>query len=112
MTARQKEIQQSAKTALEERGINFDFGAPVTGSVTVKETIAVGFGDGTLRFFENDLNPRVVRPHKGVVLCMASNGDSIFTGGDDGKFLKVSLMGDIQEIKNFKNSMGRLRRSI
>ena len=31
MTARQKEIQHSAKTALEERGINFDFGAPVTG---------------------------------------------------------------------------------
>ena len=64
MTARQKEIRQSAKTALEKRGINFDIGAPVTGSVTVKETIAVGFGDGTLRFFENDLNPRVVRPLK------------------------------------------------
>ena len=79
MTARQKEIQQSAKTALEERGINFDFGAPVTGSVTVKETIAVGSGDGTLRFFEKDLNPRVVKAHKGVVLCMATNGDNIFT---------------------------------
>ena len=60
------------------------------------------FSDGTLRFFEKDLNPRVVKAHKGVVLCMATNGDSIFTGGDDGKFLKVSLTGDIQEIKDFE----------
>ena len=102
MIANQKEIKQTNKTALEERGINFDIGVPVTSSVSLKETIVVGFGDGTLRFFEKDLNPRVVKAHKGVVLCMATNGDSIFTGGDDGKFLKVSLMGDIQEIKNFK----------
>ena len=102
MIANQKEIKQTNKTALEERGINFDIGVPVTSSVSLKETIVVGFGDGTLRFFEKDLNPRVVKAHKGVVLCMATNGDNIFTGGDDGKFLKVSLNGDIQEIKNFK----------
>ena len=102
MIANQKEIKQTNKTALEERGINFDIGVPVTSSVSLKETIVVGFGDGTLRFFEKDLNPRVVKAHKGVVLCMATNGDNIFTGGDDGKFLKVSLTGDIQEIKDFE----------
>ena len=49
MIVNQKEIKQTNKTALEERGINFDIGVPVTSSVSLKETIVVGFGDGTLR---------------------------------------------------------------
>ena len=39
--------------------------------------------------------------HRGVVLCLASDSDYVLTGGDDGRFLRISLDGDIEELANF-----------
>ena len=68
---------------------------------SIAETIAVGFGDGSVRFFQAGHEPRLIKAHEGVVLCMAVNQSYIFTGGDDGKFLRISLSGDVEEIANF-----------
>ena len=89
------------ETELESRGEHFDFQAPVTCSVTTSHSVAVGFGDGTIRFFYNGDEPKVVEAHNGVVLSIASNGENVFTGGDDGKFLQISQNGDNIEIASF-----------
>ena len=93
--------QSSTKTKLEERGIEFNLGAPVTGSVSTNDSVVVSSGDGKIRFFRPNNEPNVVQAHKGVVLCMATNGNYVLTGGDDGRFLKTSNNGDIKEIANF-----------
>ena len=76
------------KTEFERRAINYDLSAPVTSSASIAETIAVGFVDGSVRFFQAGHEPRLIIAHEGVVLCMAVNQSCIFTGGDDGKFLR------------------------
>ena len=101
MNADLEKLHQSNKTELEKRGSLFNIGAPVTDSVTIRDHIAVGFGDGTVRFFQSEAEPKIVKAHKGVVLSMANHGDHVLTGGDDGRFLKISSEGDIDEISNF-----------
>ena len=89
------------KTELEIRGAHFNLKAPVTGSVTTNDAVVVGFGDGIVRFFRDEGDPNVVKAHEGVVLSIATNGENVFTGGEDGKFLKISPGGNIAEIADF-----------
>jgi len=89
------------KPTLERKGIQIDTGAPVTGAVAISDCVAASFGDGTIRFFRPGLDPTVVQAHRGVVLCLAAGRDCIFTGGDDSRFLKVSLNGQVEEVSNF-----------
>ena len=91
------------QTEFERKGIKFDVGAPVIGAVPLHDAIAVSFGDGTVRFFRYGEEPYVIKAHNGVVLCMSSNGKYIYTGGDDGRFLEISIDGEINEIANFGN---------
>ena len=84
--------------ALEQRGRQFDFGAPVTAAVSLGDTVVVSFGDGRVRFFTGDEEPRLVHAHEGVVLAMAGDTDGVLTGGDDGRFLRISLQGDVEEL--------------
>lgn len=90
-----------SEAELERRGERFKLGAPVTGAVTAGEAVSAGFGDGAVRFFRPSLAPAVVKAHSGVVLCMAADGDRVLTGGDDGRFLRISPDGDVEEIANF-----------
>ena len=102
MIAESLQLKSTKQTALEIRGKILDIGLPVTSSVSIKNSIAVGFGDGTIRFFDPGLtDPRVFKVHSGVVLCMVSNGNYILTGGDDGKFLKISFDGEVEEIADY-----------
>ena len=95
-------LRQKYKTSeLERRGEYADTGAPVTGAVAVGGAVAASFGDGTVRFFWPDSDPTVVNAHRGVVLCLASDSDYVLTGGDDGRFLRISLDGDIEELEKF-----------
>ena len=86
---------------LEHRGIQIDTGAPVTGAVAVGDAVAASFGDGTVRFFWPDRDPTVAHAPHGVVLCLTSDNDYVLTGGDDGRFLRISLDGNIEELANF-----------
>ena len=87
MNADLEKLQESNKTELERRGSIFNIGAPATESVTMRNQIAVGFGDGTVRFFQSGFEPKTVKAHEGVVLSMANYADDVLTGGDDGRFL-------------------------
>lgn len=90
-----------AETEIERRGIRLELGAPVTEAVVAGDAVAVGFGDGKVRFFRSGAEPFVVEAHRGVVLCMAAAGDHVLTGGDDGRFLQISASGDVEEIDSF-----------
>ncbi len=101
MNADLETLQKSNKTELERRGSIFNIGAPAIEAVTIRNQIAVGFGDGTVRFFQSGFEPKTVKAHEGVVLSMANYADDVLTGGDDGRFLKISSDGNIEEIFNF-----------
>ena len=49
------QLNGSKKTPLEQKGDHFSFDAPVTEAVSVGDTIAVGFGDGTIRFLDQNI---------------------------------------------------------
>ena len=51
------------KTELERRAKNYDFAAPVTSTASIAETIVVGFGDGSVRFFQAGHEPRLIQAH-------------------------------------------------
>ena len=91
------------ETELEKRGIQHAFGAPVTGAISVSESIAVCFGDGNVRFFRPHHAHTTVKAHEGVVLCVDAHKNHNITGGDDGRFLKISVDGRIEEIANFNS---------
>ena len=101
MKADLNNFPQLNKTKFENRGKEFRLGIPVINAVTVGNSIAVGFGDGTVRIFSSGKSSKPIKAHKGIVLCMAKDGDHILTGGDDGRFLRISLDGNINEISNF-----------
>ncbi|MEM9430792.1 MAG: WD40 repeat domain-containing protein [Pseudomonadota bacterium] len=90
-----------AETSLEKRGLRLELGAPVTAAVDIGDAVAASFGDGTVRMFRHGLTPLVAHAHRGAVLAMAPDGDHVLTGGDDGRFLRVSLQGEVQEIADF-----------
>ena len=89
------------KTKFENRGKELRLGIPVINSVVIGNSIAVGFGDGTIRIFKAGQSSEPIKAHNGIVLCISKDGDDIITGGDDGSFLRISLNGEISEIANF-----------
>ena len=89
------------ESELEKRGLKLEIGAPVTGAVATGGAVAVASGDGTVRFFRPETDPTVVKAHDGAVLCLAADADHVLTGGDDGRFLRVSPDGQVEEIANF-----------
>ena len=77
----------------EIRGKKFELGAPVTCSTSIKNSVAVGCGDGTIRFLSSKSDPIVSKTHDGVVLCMTKADDAVLTGGDDGRLKRTSVNG-------------------
>lgn len=92
-----------AETQLERQALAMDAGAPVTAAVSSGAGVAAGFGDGVVRFFRPGEPPIVVEAHGGPVLSLAADGPSgsVFSGGDDGRFLHVSPDGTIEELETF-----------
>ena len=66
---RQQRREGFEESELERRGTRLEMNAPVTGAVSLGDCIAVGFGDGSVRFFRPGLAHTVTRAHEGVVLC-------------------------------------------
>ncbi|MEG3593743.1 MAG: WD40 repeat domain-containing protein [Pseudomonadota bacterium] len=82
-------------------GVQQRTGAPVVNASTVGEIIVVTSGDGSLRLFQPDRDPLVFNTHEGVILSMARESRYLLTGGEDGRFLRVSLKGEVEEIASF-----------
>ena len=87
--------------ALEKQDLTLKTGAMVTAAVAVQDAVAAGFGDGTLRFFHPGKPPVAVDAHGGAVLCLAADGDHALTGGDDGRCLRISPEGAVEELASF-----------
>ncbi|MEO0915363.1 MAG: WD40 repeat domain-containing protein [Pseudomonadota bacterium] len=101
---RQPPHQQGfAETDLERQGLMIEASAPVTGAISLSAGVAASFGDGAVRFFFPGKPPVLVKAHDGPVLALAKTGEtgSVLTGGDDGRFLRVSPDGAIEELANF-----------
>ena len=87
---------------LETSGYWLDTGAHVTAAVALGEKVVTAHGDGCLRFFADGVPPREVKAHHGAVLMMAAaDAGSVVTGGDDGRFLRISLDGGVEELAAF-----------
>ncbi|MBU25837.1 MAG: hypothetical protein CMD99_07380 [Gammaproteobacteria bacterium] len=82
-------------------GIHHRTGAPVVNASTIGEVIAVTSGDGVLRLFQADRDSLAFAIHEGVILSMARESRSWLTGGEDGRFLRVSMEGEVEEIASF-----------
>ena len=92
-----------AETQLEQQGLKLETGAPVTGALAVSNGVAAGFGDGTVRFFQPEEKPTVVKAHSGAILDLAADSatGAVLTSGDDGRFVRVSPDGTIEVIATF-----------
>ena len=92
-----------AETQLEQQGLTLETGAPVTGALAVRNGVAAGFGDGTVRFFQPEEQTIVVKAHSGAILDLAADSatGAVLTGGDDGRFVRVSPDGTIEVIATF-----------
>ena len=82
-------------------GVQQRTGAPVVNASTIGEVIVVTSGDGSLRLFQPDRDPLVFNIHESVILSMAGESRYLLTGGEDGRFLRVSLKGEVEEIASF-----------
>ena len=54
-----------SETEVERRGLKLELGAPVTGATTVGNAVAIGCGDGTIRFFYPGKEPLAQQAHLG-----------------------------------------------
>lgn len=91
------------QTDFERHALRIFADAPVTAAVVSGAHVAVGFGDGTIRFFHPVEPPVTVQAHRGVVLCLVADFQAghVLTGGDDGRFLRVSSEGTVEELASF-----------
>jgi len=84
--------------------------APVTACAFSRDgkTVAFAQGDGHVRTLPADVKqgegPAAQPAHKGVVLSLIAdpNGDGFFSGGDDGRLLRLSPDGSTNELTNQK----------
>ena len=89
---------------LEERGVTEALGAFVVGAAYDKSgTCAFALGDGSLRIAAKGRAWIPVAAHDGAVLELVADGRPAgwVTGGDDGKFLRISTDGTVSGIAEF-----------
>ena len=80
MTADVNQFPELDKTRFEQRGTEFKLKIPVTNAVSIGNSIAVGFGDGTVRIFSSGQSSEPIKAHDGVVLCMSTDGTGEVVG--------------------------------
>lgn len=80
-----------APTPIEMGGRRFDFDAVPVAVATVGDTAFTAWGDGVLRAFRPSAEPEALLVHKGAVLSMVAEASGmILTGGDDGRFCRIT----------------------
>ncbi|MGH8638869.1 MAG: WD40 repeat domain-containing protein [Burkholderiales bacterium] len=68
--------------------------AAVVGVHVLEDTAVFVLGEEALIFVARDGEQRRVAVHAGAILCTASNGARIVTGGDDGKVVSTDAAGE------------------
>lgn len=86
-----------APTRIETGGRKFDFDAVPVAVATVGDTAFTAWGDGRLRAFRPGAEPEALVVHRGAILSMAAEpAGTILTGGDDGRFCRVTPTGVVE----------------
>ena len=89
-------------TRLDSIGKKVETGAYVTAAIALGETVVSAHGDGRLRLFSGDAAPLEIAAHRGSVLAMTQDGEAgLVTGGDDGRFLRISSDGAVEDLADF-----------
>lgn len=80
------------------------FGAEPTAILWLGTMAAIAFGDGSVRWIDDDGQVTESTLHSGAILaaCRHPDGVSIVTGGDDGRVCRVSPGGEVREFGRFE----------
>lgn len=83
-----------APSAIERAGRRFQITAVPVAVATVGDTAFTAWGDGRVRAFRPGAAPEALPVHRGAVLSMAAETSAtLLTGGDDGRFCRVTREG-------------------
>ncbi|MEI5667194.1 WD40 repeat domain-containing protein [Bosea sp. CCNWLW174] len=83
--------------SLREHVVPVEAGEHVVGAVWLKQTLALALADGrVLRWREGETQS--VEAHGGGLLCVASDGARLISGGDDGRVVATSADGAPEEL--------------
>jgi WD40 repeat protein len=80
---------------------SLELGAHVTGACFLGETVVYALGDGRLVLRRGE-ETREVAAHDGAVQVYASDSKALFTGGDDGRVVRVNASGATEIIVDEK----------
>jgi len=93
---------------LNERARTLTFGEYVVGVAANGRVFGVAFGDGTIRIIDSltpDAEPVSTKAHNGAALCIAADieAGAFLTGGDDGKLVHTSVLGETSVLAEHKH---------
>lgn len=87
-----------------ERGATHHVDAFVVDILWLGRGVAVACGDGRVRFLDTDGHlTEMVAAHRGAILAAAPHpdGQSVLSGGDDGRLMRTWPSGEVEEIAVF-----------
>ena len=73
MTADVDQFPELDKTRFEQRGTEFKLKIPVTNAVSIGNSIAAGFGDGTVRVFSSGQSSEAIKAVSYTHLTLPTN---------------------------------------
>jgi WD40 repeat protein len=96
-------IDLDDKALVDSHGQRLAFGAPVTALVWIGDTAWFACGDGRAHCVSSAGDRETFAVHKGAILCATAHpdGQSLLTGGDDGRLLRLSADGEVEELGAF-----------
>jgi WD40 repeat protein len=89
-------------TSLTEHVTDFELGAHVTGACFLDETALFALGDGRVVLRPPDAEAREIALHDGAVLVFAHDAKALYTGGDDGRLVRIDAAGESRLIADEK----------
>ncbi len=94
--------EAQAATSLAQHARLFDTGAYVVAATFMGEAPALALSDGVVLLGEPDEQERVVAHSGAAILTAVGDGETLLTGGDDGRVVALRGAGAAQEIANEK----------
>ncbi|WP_460450674.1 WD40 repeat domain-containing protein [Alsobacter sp. SYSU BS001988] len=92
-----------AITSLTQFVVEHSAGEHVVAAAFLKQTPALALADGTILLVQGEGAAQRVDAHPGAgILTAASDGDSILTGGDDGRVVRTTLDGQAETLAHEK----------
>ncbi|MEZ5889899.1 MAG: hypothetical protein R3D52_06380 [Xanthobacteraceae bacterium] len=84
---------RSDAPSLTERTRTFAAGAPVVAVAFLRDTTAFVLGEDAVLLVADGGEEQRVPLHGGAILCAASDGAQVMTGGDDGRVMATDARG-------------------